>query len=126
MELFSEPGKIGMKLLSVKKRKTERVFCMLKLYLGFRWLVQGFLDHTGSGRGKCMRTGGQVPQPPSSHQNIPDTYIMPSQRIPVELSCEPSGTQLANSSSLAFSITPADSPFTSSLVLTGISLQANA
>lgn len=33
MELFTEPGKIGTKLLSVKKRKTERVFCMLKLSL---------------------------------------------------------------------------------------------
>lgn len=69
-----------------------------------------------------MTTGEQVPQPPSSQQIIPGTYIMHSQRTQVELNCEPSGTQLANSSPMAFSITPADSPFTSSLVLLGIPL----
>lgn len=40
VKLFTEPGKIGTKLLSVKKRKTKRVFCVLKLSLS-RLLLAG-------------------------------------------------------------------------------------
>lgn len=86
-----------------KERRTQRVFCMLKLSLS-----RLFSSWT-----TLKRWGGSdlwelCPSLPGHHQNIPGVCFILSQRIQVEPKYELNGTQLANSSSLAFSITPPD------------------